>query len=58
MEEVSSGLISFTELALPRVHEANRLGDLKAVVEETLVLVGASHVGGSQETFPRQEELR
>lgn len=38
LEEIRRGLISFTEFALPRVHDASGMGDLKA--EESLPAVG------------------
>ena len=40
MEEVRRSLISFTQFALPHVHDANGMGDLKAGVEEFLPVVG------------------
>jgi hypothetical protein len=42
MEEVRRGLISFTQFALPHVHGANGMGDLKAGVEEFLPVVGST----------------
>lgn len=42
MEEVRRGLISFTETALPHVHEAYGLGNLKAGVEESVPVVGST----------------
>ena len=42
VEEVRRGLIHFTEFALPRVHDANRMGDLKAGVEESLPVGGST----------------
>ena len=42
MEEVRRGLISFTQSALPHVHDPNRLGDLKAGVDEALPLVAST----------------
>lgn len=54
MEEVRRGLISFTEFALPHVHEPNGLGDVKAVVEESLPLVGST---GSFDSFKIAERL-
>ncbi|HSE15773.1 MAG TPA: hypothetical protein VLB46_01900 [Pyrinomonadaceae bacterium] len=38
-EEVRRDLISFTQSALPHVHEGNGMGALKAGVEESLPLV-------------------
>jgi DNA-directed RNA polymerase omega subunit len=42
MEEVRRGLISFTEFALPHVHDSNGMGDLKAGVEAPLPVVGST----------------
>ena len=42
MEEVRRGLISFTQSALPHVHEPNGLGDLKTSVEESFPVVGST----------------
>jgi hypothetical protein len=42
MEEVRRGLISFTQFALPQVHDANAIGDLKAGGEEFLPVVGST----------------
>ena len=42
MEEVRRGLISFTQFALPHVHDANGLRDLDAGVEESLPVVGST----------------
>ena len=40
MEEVSRGLISFTESALPHVQDVDGMGDLKAV-EESRPVIGS-----------------
>ena len=42
MEEVRRGLINFTQFALPHVHDANAMGDLRAGVEESLPVVGST----------------
>ena len=42
VEEVRRGLIHFTELARPRVHDANGMRDLKAGVEAPLPVVGST----------------
>ena len=42
VEEVRRGLIHFTELALPHVHDATGMRDLKAGVEASLPVVGST----------------
>ena len=42
VEEVRRGLIHFTEFALPHVHDANGMGDLKTGVGESLPVVGST----------------
>ena len=37
MEEVRRGLINFTEIAVPDVHDVSAIGDLKAGVEQSLL---------------------
>ena len=54
MEEVRRGLISFTQFALPQVHDANGLGDLNAGVEESLPVVGST---GSFDSFRTGERI-
>jgi hypothetical protein len=52
MEEVSRGLISFTESILPRVQDVNGTGDLTVSVKESLPL-GSSP--GSADSFTTDE---
>ena len=40
MEEVRRGLVTFTEFAVPHVHDLGTMGDLKADVEQSLPVVG------------------
>jgi DNA-directed RNA polymerase omega subunit len=40
MEEVRRGLVSFTEFAVPPVHDPSAMRDLKAGVEQSLPVVG------------------
>ncbi len=54
MEEVRRGLISFTQFALPHVHEANGLGGFDAGVEESLPVVEST---GSFDRFRTSETL-
>jgi DNA-directed RNA polymerase omega subunit len=54
VEEVRRGLIVFREFALPHVHEPNGWGDVKAVVDESLPLVGST---GSFDSFKTAERL-
>ena len=42
VEEVRRGLIRFTQSALPHVHPADGIGDLKAGIEESLPVVGST----------------
>lgn len=49
MEEVRTGLISFTEPTLPHVQDLNGLGDLTVSVEESLA-IGSSVGGGDSFT--------
>ena len=40
MEEVRRGLITFTQFAVPHVHDPSAIGDLNAGVEQSLLLAG------------------
>ena len=40
MEEVRRGLVTFTELTVPHVHDHGTMRDLKASVEQSLPVVG------------------
>ncbi len=40
MEEVSRGLITFTQFAVPHVHDPSTMRDLKAGVEQSLPAIG------------------
>ena len=40
MEEVRRGLITFTQLAVPQVHDPSAMGDFNASVEQSLPAIG------------------
>jgi hypothetical protein len=57
MEEVRTGLISFTESTLPQVQDVDGLGDLTVSVEESLPLGSSVRGGDSFKTDEGYERI-